>query len=65
MTIKFIDVSGNDISWEDEDVAGLKTINVFGSNNCAYFVIHQQGVEVEITEKCYQDFLNAGYEELE
>lgn len=59
--IKFVDIQGNEQSWNRDDVVGLKTVKVFGADKVAYFVIHQYGTQIEISKECYQEFLNEGY----
>lgn len=61
--IKFVDIQGTEHLWNDEDVAGLKTVKFFGADKVAYFVTHQNDAQIEISKECYQDFLDAGYKE--
>lgn len=61
--IKFVDIQGNEHLWNYDDVAGLKTVKVFGADKMAYFVVHQYDTLIEISKECYQEFLNSGYKE--
>lgn len=63
--IKFQDINDREHLWENSDVRGVEKTKIFGSNKSAYFAVHSEGIEIEISERAFDDFLEAGFVELD
>lgn len=62
--IKFEDINGNDYTLNEEVIQGVREKKVFGSNRKAYFLVDEEGFEIEISKSCYDDFIEAEYKAL-
>ncbi|MGL5620813.1 hypothetical protein [Cetobacterium sp.] len=62
--IIFENIKGHELSWAKDAIMGVRKVRVFGTSRTNYLVVHENDVSVEISEQCFKDFKEAGYQEI-
>lgn len=60
----FESIKGHELSWGKDSVRGVKKVKVFGTSRTNYIVMNYDDDMVEISEECFNDFVENGFDEI-